>query len=359
MTRARRILQITSYPPPRAGWGVRVQYLKRQLEEEGHRCVVLNIGSSRSLPSSEYESVLGAWDYIRKVWRFTRQGFVAHIHVNGASPKGFVLAITAELINLLGGHRPFLTFHAGVDQVYFPRPKFPILLPMYWVLFGLPRAIICNSADVKAKILEYGVNADKVFPIPAFSRQYLQSVDERLPDEIAAFYARFPHVVFCYTKIRPLFFPEVLVTGFARLASSRDDVGLILCGVAGHMEPDLWRRVQTLIADCGLSERVAIVDDLAHEAFLVALGRASLYVRTHVSDGVCSSVLEALALGIPVVASENHQRPPGVITYSPEDAEALRAAIDDVLHRRAEIVACLPRPVVQDTLAEELRLLTA
>ena len=135
-----------------------MQFLKEHLERHGHECVVLNIGSSRAIPSPEYETVLGAWDYVRKVWRFSRDGFVAHVHVNGASPKGFVLAILAELINLAFGRRCFLTFHAGVEQVYFPRPKYPALLPMYWVLFTLPKAIICNSEEVKSKIVEYGVN---------------------------------------------------------------------------------------------------------------------------------------------------------------------------------------------------------
>lgn len=355
----RKILQITSYPPPRAGWGVRVQFLKRHLERQGHRCVVLNTGSSRAIPSDEYETVLGGWDYVRKVWRFSREGFVAHIHVNGASAKGFVLAIAAEVINRLWGHRCFLTFHAGVEQVYFPRPKYPALLPMYRVLFGLPRTIICNSEAVKAKIVEYGVNAGKVVPIPAFSRQYLESVQSTLPDDLASFYTRFPQLVFCYTKIRPLFFPEVIIEGFAQVAASRSDVGLVLCGVAGHMEPGLWIAVQNAIAKHRLEERIAIVNDVPHEVFLAALRRARVYLRTHASDGVCSSVLEALALGVPVVATENNHRPPGVITYRPEDPQALALVLNEVLNRHEQIAAALPRPEMGDTLEEEARLLTA
>src|SRR5690606_18373815 len=100
-----RILQITSYPPPRAGWGVRVQFLKRYLEKRGHECVVLNIGTSRAIPSEEYETVLGGVDYLRKVWRYSIRGYVAHVHANGTSPKGFLLGITAQLINLVSGQR--------------------------------------------------------------------------------------------------------------------------------------------------------------------------------------------------------------------------------------------------------------
>ncbi len=339
-----KILQITSYPPPRAGWGVRVQFLKKHLEERGHRCVVLNIGSSRAIPSDEYETVLGGLDYVRKVWRFSRAGYVAHVHVNGASAKGFVLAIVAELVSLLFGRRAFLTFHAGVDQLYFPRPKYPMLWPVFWLLFALSRTIICNSEDVKAKIVEYGVQPSKVVPIPAFSRQYLETATDPLPADLERFYQRFTQVIFCYVKMRPLFYPEAALEGFARLAGRRRDVGLILGGIAGHMEPRTWASVEARLAKPDLQDRVMLVDDLKHDLFLQALGRATVFLRTHMSDGVCSSVLEALALRVPVVATENHTRPAGVITYLPEDSEALAAILDDVLSRRDEIVAALQQP---------------
>jgi glycosyltransferase involved in cell wall biosynthesis len=356
---ASKILQITSYPPPRAGWGVRVEFLKKHLEERGHRCVVLNIGSSRAIPSDEYETVLGGLDYLEKVWRYTRDGFVAHVHVNGASAKGFVLAIVAELVSLLSGRRAFLTFHAGIDQLYFPRPKYPWLWPVFWLLFALARTIICNSDDVKAKIVEYGVPPSKIVPIPAFSRQYLEAPTEPLPPDLEMFYQRFRQVIFCYIKMRPLFYPEAALEGFARLAARRRDVGLVLGGIAGHMEPRTWTAVQARVAKPDLQGRVILVEDLRHDVFLLALGRATLFLRTHMSDGVCSSVLEALALRVPVVATENHTRPPGVITYEPEDVDTLTAILDDVLNRRDQIVAELQPPEVRDTLAEEAALLTA
>jgi glycosyltransferase involved in cell wall biosynthesis len=338
---------------------VRVQFLKKHLEAHGHTCVVLNIGTSRSIPSVEYETVLGALDYVRKVWHFCRQGFVVHMHVNGTSPKGFGLAIAAQVISAVSGRRPVLTFHGGVEQVYFPRPKAPLLLPVFWLLFATPRWIICNSEAVKAKIVEYGVRPSRIVPIPAFSHQYLEQGSEPLPSEIEAFYARFEHVVFSYMKMRPVFYPEATIEGFARLAALRQDVGLVLCGVLGNIEPDLWAAVQARLARPDLRARVLVVDDLPHELFLKALGQASVCLRSPTSDGVCSSVLEALSLGVPVVASENHHRPAGVITYDVEDVEALASVLDDVLCRRDEIVAKLPRPAVRDTLAEEAELLTA
>ena len=82
-----KILEVTAYPPPRSGWAVRVEYVKKQLERAGHACVVINIGASRAIPSTEYETVLGAGDFIRKVWRYCRQGYVVHAHANGDAIK--------------------------------------------------------------------------------------------------------------------------------------------------------------------------------------------------------------------------------------------------------------------------------
>jgi glycosyltransferase involved in cell wall biosynthesis len=354
-----KILQITSYPPPRAGWGVRVEFLKKYLEAQGHDCKVLNIGTSRAIPSREYETVLGGLDYVRKVWRFSRQGYVAHVHANGASPKGFVLAITAEILNLLSGQRCFLTFHAGVDQLYFPRPKSPLLFPVFWLLFVLPRSIICNSEAVKAKIVEYGISPSKIVPIPAFSRQYLETAEGELPEDVHAFYARFREVIFCYLKMRTQYYPVTAVRGFARLAARRPGVGLVLAGVDGHSESDTWAIVKADLARPELRDRVILIDDLPHDRFLQAVGRSTVFLRTPVSDGVCSSLLEALALRVPVVAAENNTRPEGVITYPVEDVEALASTLEDVLIRRDEIAAAMQPPEIRDTLADEAALLTA
>lgn len=357
MGKRRKILQVTSYPPPRSGWGMRAQFVKRRLEADGHSCVVLNIGSSRKIPSTEYEMVLGGWDYLRKLWKYSRDGFTAHVHVNGSSLKGLILALIAEVINLRSGKRCFLTFHAGVEQTYFPRQNARWLQPAFWLTFAIPARIICNSEAVRKKIEDYGISRSKICAIPAFTHQYLEFEPARLPDVVERFYARFPFIVFCYVNLRPRFYPVELIEGFEQLAQSRPDVGLVLCGLAGYPEPELSEAISSRIARGGLEERICRVDDLDHDEFLTALTRASLYLRTHVSDGVCSSVLEAMALGVPVVASENGHRPPGVVTYQAEDVDELARVLNDTLSKRDAIKASLPSPEIPDTLSIEVQML--
>jgi glycosyltransferase involved in cell wall biosynthesis len=336
---------------------VRVELLKKALEAEGHSCIVLNLGRSRTVPSPEYETVMNGWDYLRKVWRFSRAGYVIHMHVNGESPKGFMLTLIAETVNLVWGRRCIMTFHAGVDQVYFPRPKWPVLLPMFWVMFAIPRRIICNNEAVKDKICEYGVPRDKVVPIPAFSRQYLEHELVALSEPLGAFYGRFPHVVFAYIKIREGFYQDVLLDGFAEIARRRADVGLVILGISGDIDPGLLKDLHERIKRHQLAERICLIDDLEHDAFLTALTQSDLYLRTPTTDGVAASVLEALSLGVPVVASENGTRPAGVVTYEANSPRDLAATVIRVIDDRRSIAASIPRPQVRDTLADELRLL--
>ncbi|MGQ0734886.1 MAG: glycosyltransferase family 4 protein [Acidobacteriota bacterium] len=356
---AARILEVTSYPPPRAGWGIRVEFLKKRLEAEGHRCVVLNIGTSRTLPSTEYETVLSGFDFVRKVWRYSRQGFVVHAHANGDAIKGALLALAAQMIGVASGRRPFLTFHAGVIQRFFPRENAWWMTPLFWLLFTLPRRIICNSEAVKARIQEYGIRGRSVVSIPAFCPEYLEFTPVALTDRLEGFMRRFPAVVFSYVRMRPLFFPLALVDGMALLAQRRPDIGLVMCGVSGHMEEGLWEQVQNRMWQHALEDRICVIEDLDHDAFLTALQRSTLYLRTPITDGVASSVLESLALGVPVVACENGTRPPAVITYPASDAEALAAAVEYVIDHRAEVVATMTRSDIPDTLAQEVALLTS
>ena len=353
-----QILEVASYPPPRSGWSVRVEFLKKKIEEAGHRCVVLNIGPSRKIPSPEYDSVQGGFDLLLKLWRYSADGFVVHAHTNGDSLKGPLLALTAALVNLACGRRCFLTFHAGAIQHHFPRDRAWWLVPLYWLLFTIPQRVICNSEPVRALIQGYGVPADKIVAIPAFSRQYLDFTPVALPPSLEAFYARYPNTVFTYLRMRPLFYPLTMIDGLARVMASRPDVGLILCGGLSHMEAGLAADFEARINAAGLADRICRIEDLERQAFLTTLRRSSIYLRTPITDGVASSVLESMALGTPVVGSDNGTRPPGVITYPVEDADRMASAVLHTLAHRADIVASMNRVTPADTLADEVALLT-
>ena len=355
--RRAKVLEVCSYPPPRAGWSMRAEVVTKALRAAGHDCVALNTGFNRRVPSPEYETVMDPLDFVRKLWRFSWAGYTIHAHVNGDSPKGFVRTLLCELINLATGKRCYLTFHAGVDQIYFPRRKAPALVPIYWVMFAIPKFIICNSEAVKTHILDYGVPARKVIPIPAFTKQYLEFTPATLPAHVEDFLERTRHPLFAYIRVRDGFNLPTLAEGFALAAQRDPETGLLLVGVTEDIDPVLWDDFQQRLNRYELGSRVCVVDDFDHDAFLTAVTRSALYLRTPTTDGVSSSVLEAMALGVPIVAAENGSRPSGVVTFRPDDPADLAQKIEHVLNHRAAVVGAMPKLEIQDTLGDEVAVL--
>jgi glycosyltransferase involved in cell wall biosynthesis len=129
--------------------------------------------------------------------------------------------------------------------------------------------------------------------------------------------------------------------------------------MAGHSDEGVQPEFEAAIERHGVRDRLCLLDDLEHDAFLTVLQRSALYLRTPITDGIASSVLESLTLGVPVVACENGTRPEGVITYPPTDAARLAASVEHVLAHRDEVVAAIPRASIPDTVTDEVVLLTS
>ena len=350
----KKILEISSYPPPRAGWGIRVSFVKEALIEAGHVCDVINIApESRKIPSPEYLTSMNGLDYFWKCLKLSLQGYRVHMHLNGNSPKGFILTILAEIANLLTFKRPVLTVHAGPYQIYFPKERAPHLTPMFKFIFGVARKVICNSEAVKEKIVEYGVNPEKVVPIQAFSKQYLRFHKISVNGELGGFIANRQPLISSYVFFRPEFFIDDMVRGIAELAKSYPNIGLMILGSSDNSEP-----IRELVQELGIEKHVYFAGDQDHDSFLTLVTQSDICLRTPIRDGVSSSVLEALALEVPVVASENGRRPESVITYDHESIPDMVRALRETIEQLPQVKSQIVKPHIRDTVAEEVAVLT-
>ena len=116
---------------------MRIYFLRKEMEKMGHVCEVLNIGQGRRLKGMDFIPVMGGIDYALKVLWFRMKGFLVHMHLNGDSPKGFILTLIALVISLVTLKRPVITFHAGPVQVYFPQSRAPKLTPLYKIIYRI------------------------------------------------------------------------------------------------------------------------------------------------------------------------------------------------------------------------------
>jgi glycosyltransferase involved in cell wall biosynthesis len=335
-----RVLQIGNFPPPVCGWSMHTEVLHRELLRRGAKSRVLDIGPGRTIGGRECIPGDSTWAVVRTVVSHAARGYRMHAHVNGDSWKGFLLALFPVLVGRATGRPAALTFHAGPVQMRFPRTS------GFWhhafrLLFTSCGDVICNHEPVKKLIAQYGVPEDRIHAIPAFTTQYAEELPAPLPPETEAFLARHDPVVFTYTLNREEFTVPALLDAFREVADRHPKAGLLFVGPK-VVTDDLRAAIEAR----GLTDRVLVPGNLPHAQFLTAMTRSVLYVRTHLRDGVCSSVLEALSLGIPVVAAADGLRPPSVVTYEPtRDAAMTRALADRVLEVLADPEAARARVI--------------
>ena len=312
-----KILQIGNYPPPMCGWAIQLKLVTEELRRRGHVCDVLKINEGRQVKSPEYVDVQSGADYLKKIALFSFRGYRLNVHVNGMSKKGYGLALAAAAMGRLVNRPALVTFHGGLAQDYFPRQDDSMAQKAFRLLFRLAGDIACDSEPIRDAIVNYGIRPEKVQSIATFSPQYLDFARTPLPEPVEAFLQTHPRVFLSYVSFRPEYRLEVLRDGMRRYREQDSGAGYIWLGFPAKELPAAEQFVSTWPEE----ERgsLLLLGNLTHDEFLTLMSRSYVYLRTPACDGVAASVLESLALGIPVVASENGRRPAGVITY--EDAD--------------------------------------
>lgn len=316
-----KILQIGNYPPPACGWAMQTKFLVEEIRHRGIVCDVLNLNENRAKKSHEYVDVQNGMDYLLKLIRFAFQGYRFQVHVNGQSRTGYLLALTAAVIGRLAGRPVALSWRGGLHQKYFPRPHDYWLRWPFQLLFRMAGQISCNNSQVKRAIESYAIEPGRITAIPGFSRQHTAFQQTPLAHGVESFLQNHHPVFFCYVSYRPEYQLPVLREAMHRFRQSYPDAGFIWLGFPSKEMP----AARTYVNSWSIPERdqLLLLGNLSHDEFLTLLSRCLAYVRTPTCDGVSSSIFEALSLGIPVVASENGNRPQSVVTYREGNSEDL------------------------------------
>jgi len=332
---ARKVLVVGNYPPPMCGWAIQTYLVTAELRRRGQTCEVLKINENRKVKNAAYVDVQGGWDYFLKVVRFTLRGYHVNVHVNGKSKKGYVLALIATIIGRLAFRPASVTYHGGIPQDHFPRHDSWKLYHAFRFLFQTAGKIACDSIEIKQAIVDYGINPEKVAAIATFSPQYLQFTPAGLSEEVEEFLAGHSPVFFSYLAFRPEYFVDVVREGMKRFREKYCGAGFIWLGLTDGELP----ATRAFVNSWSEEERrsLLLLGNLSHDEFLTLMTRCTACLRSPACDGVAASVLEALALGVPVVASENGRRPEGVITYREQDPTDMCAKMIYAIERSDSI----------------------
>lgn len=199
-------------------------------------------------------------------------------------------------------------------------------------LWRLPRRVIGLSRSVTEQLAASGVDPDRIVRIPsAVDLAALTALRRRTPRDAA------PLLVAAGALTREKGH-RTLIEAFALLASHMENVRLVIAG-----EGPERAALASLLAAHQLTGRVEVVGELEQAVPLIA--GATILVQPSLREALGTAILEAMGLGVPVVASatggpaelldDGH----GVLV-PPGDAPALAAALAALLRdpKRRELL---------------------
>ena len=310
------------YPPPFGGESVHIRELARRLRADGLHVRIVNL--RRGAPSSpEYRSISGRFSFVLVLMESLGPRSILHLHSNGHNWKSWLMISVAATVLRLRRARGVLTLHSGLAPDYLAHrgPFSRRALRLCLASFG---HIICVNATIREALVRLGVSNSRSSVIPAYvglpAAAPLSSADTKLVEAFD------PLLVACGGAGPEYGFP-ILIKAVANLRQSFPKLGCVMMGSAGS---DALRR---LIDSLGVADRVTCIENLPHEQFAAILSCADVFVRPSYADGDAVSVREALALGIPVVASDTDSRPDGVILFRRGDVDELCRKVASALER--------------------------
>jgi len=140
----------------------------------------------------------------------------------------------------------------------------------------------------------------------------------------------------CVGRLEPPKGQDVLVEALGLPASRGVEARLALVG-SGSLEPQLRRRASEL----GIADRVDFLGALPPERVAEVLAAADIYVQPSRREGFGVALVEAMATGLPAVATRSGG-PDGIVgeadgvLVAPDDPEALAAGLAQAIERRTQ-----------------------
>jgi glycosyltransferase involved in cell wall biosynthesis len=309
----RRVLVVGDYPPPYGGLSVQIAALRSRLAARSDTtAAVLDIGERRAERRPECLGARGPAHFAATLLRHAHRGFVLHLHTNGHNRKSWLAAAVTAAAVAANGRRTLITLGSGLMPEYVGGLEGGMRRVVRATLRTAGGFIVRNERAGQA-LVALGAAPHAVVVLPGFYGVAPSDVGP-LPGALARFRRGHEPLIGMIASPGAEYGLTLAIDAAARLRPHRPDLGLVLIG------PDV-------LAD-GLPEWILSTGELERPPLLAAMQALDVFVRPTYFDGDASSVREARALGVRVVASDTDFRPSGVSVFPRGDADALAQAID-------------------------------
>jgi glycosyltransferase involved in cell wall biosynthesis len=328
-----KLLLIGPYPPPHGGISVHVATAHRLLREAGQDCRVLDCGGHRTAPRGSEDRVRSRLRFLGRVKSHADAGFTMHVHGNGHNARSWLLAMSCGLAGRRARGR-VLTLHSGLTPSFLSSGGARILVRLALRSFD---RVLCVNDTIRRALAPLDGGRQRLATLPA----YLDAPPDpaAIPVSARSWLAAHGPVLSSALFFRPEYAVETLLSALERLRLRHPTIGCLILG--GGEAP---ASVRQLLQERGLEHDVLFAGDVEHSLCLALISRSDLFVRATLADGDANSVREALALGVPVVASDVGHRPPGVTLFPRGDLDGLVSAVELGLARTRPPAASTASP---------------
>ena len=310
-----RVLQLGPYPPPHGGVQTNLVAIRQYLKSRGDWSGVVNLTRHRRPAADDVYYPRSALETLQLL--LTLRYDILHLHIGGDLSRR-LLALSLVCCSI-PGTKSVMTFHSGgYPSSTDGRSARP------WTLRGfiLRRfdAIIAVNQEIAGMLQRFGVLRERIHSICPFASPALQSA--AVPDHLARFLQSHHPAFLTVGLLEPEYDLPLQIDLMGRIRETYPDAGLVIAG-SGSLEDGLRRHISSIPH----SAHVMLYGDMPHQVTLRAIADCDILLRTTLYDGDSVAVREALALGTPVIATDNGMRPAGVQLIPPRDPVALTQAI--------------------------------
>lgn len=303
----RDVILVGPYPPPFGGISAHILRLAGGVRAHG-----LTVGVVNHFRTADSDPLILA-DLRRNPWRYWRvlrrvRAGVVHYH----HARWSTLVATAWALRRVDA-ATVATVH-GRELEPFLRSRLPgVAAVTRWSLRSFD-ALIAVSAEIEQSL--QAAVGHSVSLIPA----YLPAPDDPavVSPAAQAFLDQGVNLLIAAYRLsvdgrgRTLYGLETAIDSFVSVAPARPDLRLAIflaAPPASRRESRLLGSLLGQIAEPDVRRRIGV---FSGEPLAPALCRAAIYLRPTLTDGDAVSVREAIAAGVPVLASDVVARPPGV-----------------------------------------------
>jgi glycogen synthase len=291
------------------------------MKRTGRQSSVLNV-DPRAPESDAYIKISGGLAFMRELVRHVWNDWSLNVHTNGHNCKSWALALASGVVAQFGPEAT-MTLHSGMAPAYI-RNSSPWTQRGIRLACLLYRQIVCVNEEIAAAVTALGIPKDRIQVSPAFLP--VEAPEVALPAAIDGWIQEHTPVLTSTMFFRSEYGFQVLMQAVSRLRSQYPRLGCVVMG-----DEAARQQASTYVAANQLSDVVFLAGDVDHELCLALMARSSVFVRPTFQDGDSISVREAVALGVPVVASNVGARPEGVLLFEPGDVDGLVTQVERVL----------------------------